>query len=58
MNVNYQNFVWIFVALALFLLPGALTGCGADNEYLAYNANTLGPGNLTDFNASSTHSIR
>ncbi len=56
--MNYQKFVLIFVALALFLLPGALTGCGADNEYLGESHNTIGPGALSSFDASHTASIR
>lgn len=56
--MNYQKFVWIFVALALFLLPGMLTGCGADDEYLGESHKTIGPGALTSFDASYTPSIR
>ncbi len=56
--MNYQKFVWFFVALALFLLPGALTGCGSDDEYLGESHKTIGPGALTSFDASCTSSIR
>jgi len=52
--MNYQKFVLIFVALALFLLPGALTGCGSDNEYTGQSCNTIGPGALSSFDATGS----
>lgn len=55
--MNYHNFILIFVAIALFLLPASLTGCGSDNEYVGLNQ-TIGPGNYTDFNASCSQNIR
>ncbi|HOY65879.1 MAG TPA: hypothetical protein PLP29_03265 [Candidatus Ozemobacteraceae bacterium] len=57
--MNYQNFVWLFVALALVLLPAVITGCGADDESTGQRIryNTIGAGNAEDF-ASCTGSIR